>query len=174
VADIERDSDVQVRRTEPDAVTNLRIVLELCAAGQLRCSAKTQRPTAASVGGLAAVLASGDFYPYEPIAAYAWPLLVQAGGLAELAGSRLQLTARGRTALTAPAATTIRDLWRRWIRGAVIDELSRVEAIKGQRAANALSCQRPAGRSSPPPWPAARQASGSRWTSCSAGCAVTA
>jgi hypothetical protein len=139
VADIERDSDVQDRRTEPDAVANLRIVLELCAAGQLRCSAKTQRPTAASVGGLAAVLASGDFYRYEPIAAYAWPLLVQAGGLAELAGSRLQLTARGRAALAAPAATTIRDLWRRWILGAVIDELSRVEAIKGQRAASALS-----------------------------------
>jgi hypothetical protein len=139
VADIERDSGVQVRSTEQDAVANLRIVLELCASGQLRCSAKTRRPTAASVGGVAVLLAGGDFYPHEPIAAYAWPLLVQAGGLAELAGSRLQLTARGRGALAAPATTTIRELWRRWIRGAVIDELSRVEAIKGQRATNALS-----------------------------------
>jgi hypothetical protein len=148
VADIERDSDVQVRRTEPDAVANLRIVLELCAAGQLRCSAKTQRPTAASVTGLSFLLVGGDFYPHEPIAAYAWPLLVQAGGLAELAGSRLQLTGRGRAALAAPPPATLRELWRRWIRGAIIDEMSRVEAIKGpaRRQRAQLGDDPPAGR----------------------------
>jgi hypothetical protein len=133
------DPAVTVRLTEPEAIPNVRIVLELCASGSLRCSEKTRRPTAASVTGLALLLAAGDFYPHEPIAAYAWPLLVQAGSLAELAGGRLQLTTRGRAALTAPPSTTIRGLWRRWVAHAVIDELTRVEAIKGQRSANVLT-----------------------------------
>ena len=91
------------------------------------------------MAGVALLLAAGDYYPHEPIAAYAWPLLVQAGGLAELAGNRLQLTSRGRDALTAPPSATIRDLWRRWVSNAVIDELTRVDTIKGQRSANVLT-----------------------------------
>ena len=88
---IDDDPDVTVRLTEPEAIPNVRIVLELCASGRLQCSEKTWRPTAASVTGLALLLAAGEFYPHEPIAAYAWPLLVQASSLAELAGNRLQL-----------------------------------------------------------------------------------
>ena len=130
---------VTVRLTEHEAIPNVRIMLELCAAGGLRCSEKTRRPTGASVAGVALLLATGDFYPHEPIAAYSWPLLVQAGSLAELAGNRLQLTTRGRAALTVPPSATIRDLWRRWIGYAVIDEFTRVETIKGQRSANVLT-----------------------------------
>jgi hypothetical protein len=47
-----------------------------------------------------------------------------------LAGGRLKLTTRGRAALTAPSSTTIRGLWRRWVSHVVIDELTRVEAIR--------------------------------------------
>ena len=136
---IDDDPAVTVRLTEREAIPNVRIVLELCASGQLRCSEKTRRPAATSVTGLALLLAARDFYPHEAIAAYAWPLLVQAGGLAERAGTRLQLTKRGRAALTAPPSATIRGLWQRWLSHAVIDELTRVEAIKGQRSANALT-----------------------------------
>ena len=139
---LDDEPGVTVRLTEHEAVPNVLIVLELCASGSLRCSDRTRRPTAASVAGVALLLAAGDFYPHEPIAAYAWPLLVQAGGLAELAGNRLQLTSRGRTALTAPPSATIRDLWRRWLAHAVIDELTRVEAIKGQRSTNVLTSAR--------------------------------
>jgi len=64
---------------------------------------------------------------------------VQAGGLAELAGTRLQLTAPGRKALSASPHATVRDLWRKWVSSGVIDELSRVESIKGQRSTNVLS-----------------------------------
>ncbi len=131
--------DGTVRLTGAEALANVLAVLQLCGAGKLRCSEKTQRPSAATVAGVAEVLASGDFYPTEPIAAFAWPLLVQAGGLAELAGGRLQLTAKGRTALGRPPAETIRALWRSWVGKAVIDELSRVEHIKGQRTANTLT-----------------------------------
>jgi hypothetical protein len=49
------------------------------------------------------------------------------------------LTAKGRAALGRPRAETIRTLWRSWVAKAPIDELSRVEHIKGQRTANTLT-----------------------------------
>jgi hypothetical protein len=131
--------DATVRSTQAEALANVLAVLQLCSAGKLRCSEKTQRPAATTVTAVAEVLAGGDFYPTEPIAAFAWPLLIQAGGLAELAGGRLQLTTKGRAALGRPPAETIRTLWRCWVGKAVIDELSRVEHIKGQRTANTLT-----------------------------------
>jgi hypothetical protein len=134
------DSDeATVRSTEVEALANVLAVLQLAGAGKLKASEKTQRPTAATVAAVAQVLAAGDFYPAEPIAAFAWPLLIQAGGLAELAGGRLQLTTKGRAALGRPPAETIRTLWRSWVAKAPIDELSRIEHIKGQRTANTLT-----------------------------------
>lgn len=133
------DSSTTVRETAVEAVANLRCVLEQCALGRVRCSDKTRRPSASSVASLAGLLVRGDFYPDAAIAAYGWPLILQAGGLAELAGTRLQLTARGRKALSAPPHGTVRDLWRKWVSSGVIDEFSRIESIKGQRSANVLS-----------------------------------
>ena len=127
------------RPTAAHAHTNLHAVLQLVAAGRLRCSETTRRPAAATVAAVAEVLDGGDFYPGEPITAFAWPLLLQAGGLAELAGGRLQLTDRGRVALAKPAAATIRQLWRSWVVSTVLDEFNRVDEIKGQRAANVLT-----------------------------------
>jgi hypothetical protein len=129
----------RIRLTEPDAQLNLRTVLELCVGGELRCSEKTHRPSAATVYAVGAHLAHGDFYRDEPIASFAWPLLVQAGGLAKIEGGRLHLTAKGRTALRKPSAEVIRQLWQRWLTHALIDEFSRIEQIKGQRARNVLS-----------------------------------
>ncbi|MEO5744192.1 MAG: helicase-associated domain-containing protein, partial [Terracoccus sp.] len=63
----------------------------------------------------------------------------QAGGLATVSGGKLQLTTRGRAALSQPAAEVIRQLWRSWVAKGVIDELSRVEHLKGQRASNVLT-----------------------------------
>jgi hypothetical protein len=56
-----------------------------------------------------------------------------------LAGGRLQLTAKGRVALGRPPVETIRMLWPSWVGKAPIDELSRIEHIKGQRTANTLT-----------------------------------
>ena len=92
-----------VRHTEPEALGNLTAVLQLCAAGKLRCSEKTRRPSAATVRTVAEALVAGDFYPDEAIASFAWPLLLQAGGLARLDGPRLTLTPKGRKALGQPA-----------------------------------------------------------------------
>jgi hypothetical protein len=124
-------------------LTNVRTVLELCAAGEVKCSAKTGRPSAASVGIINAHLAVGDFYPDQPIASFAWPLLIQAGGLGKLDGTRLQPTPKGRAALGKPPAEVIRQLWQRWLTHAVIDEFSRIENIKGQRARNVLTAAKP-------------------------------
>jgi hypothetical protein len=135
--------DLILRPTAREATANVLAVLRLCAAGKLRCSEKTQRPGTATVGAVVTVLLRGDFYLMRPIASFAWPLLLQAGGLAEIVGGRLLLTARGRVALGKPAPETIRLLWRRWVSHGVLDEMSRIETIKGQRSARALTAVGP-------------------------------
>jgi XPB/Ssl2-like helicase family protein len=132
-----------VRCTEAEALANVVAVLRLCQTGKLTCSATTRRPSAATVRAVADVLIAGDFYPDDAIAAFAWPLLLQAGGLARLDGTRLALTPQGRKALGRPAAEVLRGIWERWPRHAPIDEFSRVEQIKGQKAAAALSAAGP-------------------------------
>jgi hypothetical protein len=130
---------VLVRWTAPDALSNLVAVLELAADGQMRCSA-ARRPTAATVKLVEDVLVAGDFYDSdEPIAAFAWPLLVQVGGLGRLTGGRLELTARGRAALARPSYEALAELWVRWLGGVSTDELARMEAIKGQRKPGTLT-----------------------------------
>jgi hypothetical protein len=57
---------------------------------------------------------------------------VQAAALAELRGSRLALSTSGSKALGAPAVEVIRKLWDRWLGTRILDELTRVETIKGQ------------------------------------------
>ena len=105
---------VLLRCTAPDALSNLVAVLELSADHQMRCSAATRRPLAATVRLVEDVLVGGDYYDgdrAEPIAAFAWPLLLQAGGLAQLAGTRLELTARGQAVLARPSYQALGALW---------------------------------------------------------------
>jgi hypothetical protein len=59
-------------------------------------------------------------------------MLLQAGKLAQLRGSRLELTKAGHAALLAPAHETLRVLWQRWIKSDLLDELRRINVIKGQ------------------------------------------
>jgi hypothetical protein len=139
---------VLIRCTAPDALSNLVAVLELAADGRLRCAAGTRRPLAATVRLVEDALVAGDYYGGpeddpggggEPIAAFAWPMLLQAGGLARLDGSRLKLTRRGQEVLDRPSYPGVGALWDRW-RGSVSqDEFSRVEAIRGQRKAGTLT-----------------------------------
>src|SRR5580700_2598085 len=131
---------VLARWTAPDALSNLVSVLELAADGQVRHSASTRRPTAATVKLVEDVLVAGDFYDSgEPIAAFAWPLLIQVGGLARLAGTRLELSPRGRAALARPSYEVLGALWARWLGSVSTDELARIEAIKGQRKPGTLT-----------------------------------
>jgi hypothetical protein len=153
---------VLARWTAPDALSNLVSVLELAADGQVRYSASTRRPTAATVKLVEDVLVAGDFYDSgEPIAAFAWPLLIQVGGLAVLArgdgsaslaacgggpkpprghpATRLELSPRGRAALARPSYEALGALWARWLGSVSTDELARIEAIKGQRKPGTLT-----------------------------------
>jgi hypothetical protein len=136
---------VTVRGTGPDALSNLVAVLELAADGQLRCGAATRRPSAATLRLVEDALVAGDYYDYdraghrdggEPIAAFAWPMLLQAGGLA---GPRLELTPRGEAVLAEPSYQALGALWDRWLRCVSQDELARIEAIRGQRRTGTLT-----------------------------------
>ena len=132
---------VQVRTTEVAGPADLISVLRLCDAGGLRCSDRTRRASQATIAEVAGVLSAGEIYAGTrgPIAAFAWPLLLQAGGLAALTGSKLQLTPRGRTALNQPAPETIRRLWQRWVSHGLLDEFNRIDEIKGQSGRGALT-----------------------------------
>ena len=139
------DGSVLIRRTAPDALSNLVAVLELTADQQIRCSAATRRPLAATMRLVEDVLVAGDYYDHgdpdggEPIAAFAWPMLLQAGGLARLAGTRLELAPRGEAVLARPSYEVLGELWGRWLKSVSHDELSRIEAIRGQRKPRALT-----------------------------------
>ena len=151
---------ILVRCTAPDALSNLIAVLELTAEGQMRFSAATRRPLAATVRLVEDALVAGDYYDGadleaahhhsahhhsahqdggEPIAAFAWPVLLQAGGLARLARTGLELTPRGEAVLTRPSYQALGELWDRWLRSVSHDELSRIEAIRGQRKSGTLT-----------------------------------
>ena len=136
---------VLVRCNAPDALSNLVAVLELTADGQMRCSAATRRPLTATVRLVEDALVAGDYYDGadrdegEPIAAFAWPMLLQAGGLARLAGTALELTPRGEAVLTRPSYQAVGELWDRWLKSVSHDELSRIEAVRGQRKAGPLT-----------------------------------
>ena len=148
------------RDMERAAQRDLVAVLRLIDLGRVAVSTKTRRASAAAAAAIAGELDGGDFFdlaekrgPGEqavgPVRAHAWPLLVQAGKLAELRGSKLALTKKGHAALGTPAAETLRHLWQRWIKNDLLDEFSRIDAIKGQsrgkgkRAMTAVSTRRP-------------------------------
>ncbi|MGH3196681.1 MAG: hypothetical protein ACRDNT_12270, partial [Streptosporangiaceae bacterium] len=138
----------------------LLAVLELTADRQMRCSAATRRPFTATVRLVDDALVAGDYYDGahldgagpdgagpdgagpdggEPIAAFAWPMLLQAGGLARLAGARLELTPRGEAVLARPSYQGLGALWDRWLKSVSTDELARIEAIRGQRKPGTLT-----------------------------------
>lgn len=144
----EGEVDLRVRSTARAALHNVTAVLRLVDAGGVKVAGLTRRPTPPSLSAVAAVLADGDFYGPEDrypdfaedpgsdlnIQAFAWPLLVQAAGLAEVAGSRLRLSASGRKAAAGPAHQAIRLIWGKWQKTTLVDEFHRVQAVKGQQS----------------------------------------
>lgn len=146
------DVPLTVRDTEATAQFEVLAVLGLAAREKLAVSEKRREPTAATVRTVSEALRNGDFYPSDlaaprgrgrsaydsadepgPIRAFAWPMLLQVGGLARPSGTRLRLTKAGERALAGDPAVALRTLWRKWSESASFDELSRVEIIKGQR-----------------------------------------
>jgi hypothetical protein len=66
-------------------------------------------------------------------------MLLLSAGLARLAGTVLELTPRGEAALARPSYQALGELWERWLRSVSHDELSRIEAIRGQHKAATLT-----------------------------------
>ncbi|MGH9753319.1 MAG: helicase-associated domain-containing protein [Blastocatellia bacterium] len=132
------------RDTERAAQQDLSALLRLIDKGKVSVSDKTFHPSSATMQELGSLLRDGDFYVPQtkkdkweqeagPIKAFAWPMLAQAGKLAELHGKKLALTKAGRNALAAPPAETLKLIWQRWLKSKSLDEFSRVCAIKGQQ-----------------------------------------
>lgn len=134
--------------TEQAAMNDLMAVLQLADMGKISVSAKTGKPAKPSVKAIRNVLSGGDFYPEDIEAPYkydvqigdagirpfAWTMLIQAGTLAKVSGTRLELTQTGRSAMQKPAHEVIARLWDRWIKNKLIHEMSRIEVIKGQKS----------------------------------------
>ena len=142
---LESDEGLTMRLTEREAAQEVVVMLRTIEQARIQVSEKTALPGTASLRLLTDKLAGGDFYPWGekknkwdrevgPIKAFAWPMLLQAGGLAIRAGGRLQLSPAGVKALSAPPAEVLRGLWRKWMKTTMLDEFSRIEAIKGQNS----------------------------------------
>lgn len=140
-----RTSEIPLIRCETERMAqhDLHAVLRLIETGKVQASEKTKQVTAASARAIAEVLEGGDFYPLDeepdrwqtapgPIRAFAWPLILQNAGLANLSGSKLQLTPAGKKALTSPPHKVIHRAWNRWLKTTLLDEFNRVHTIKGQ------------------------------------------
>ena len=135
---------VRVHPGEQRAQRELSAVLRLIDSRRVTAGAKTLRPSKAAIGTVSAVLDGDDFYRndrpagkyYNPnpgvIRAFAWPIILQAAELVSLSGTSLELSAGGRTALSSPPGEMIRRIWERWIYASQLDELSRIECVKGQ------------------------------------------
>ena len=138
---------LEVRNMEPAACHDLRAVLGLIDTGKLSVSDKTRQPSLGTCNAVGRVLLGGDYYydealkaaserpvneSIDPIRSFAWPLLVQAAGLADVSGKRLTLSKAGRRAITDPPEKTLKKLWQRWMKTTLLDELRRIDFIKGQ------------------------------------------
>ena len=139
------EATLTVRLTERDALIDLAVMLRLAEQGRMQVGDKTSLPTASTLRLLADKLAGGDFYPdappkdaggqrIGPIKAFAWPMLLQAAALAQRKGSKLTLTKAGLKAVGSAPADTLRMIWRKWTGSDLLDEFSRIDTIKGQRA----------------------------------------
>lgn len=134
--DVESEGLV-VRETATPALANLATFLTMARDKKIRVSAKTGKATAATMRKMGELLYEPDWYDDDtigPMQVFAWPLLLQGGGLAKADGSLLKLTPTGRKALQDDQAGGIKKAWQRWEKSTLFDEFSRVTAIKGQKS----------------------------------------
>lgn len=147
------DMALALRQTEPEALTDLALILRMIDQGQVSVSEKTSIAGTATIRLLTEKLCGGDYYCLDeaakaalataygecaeigPIKAFSWPLLLQGAGLAQIQGKKLGLSKTGFKALAAPAPATLRTIWQKWVKTTLLDEFSRIDAIKGQKSA---------------------------------------
>ena len=138
-----REEGLQIRLCEQEVLTDLPTIINLIQQGKLKASAKTGRASAATLKVLAQSLNGGEFYDLERPKKYrwsqeiggiktvAWPLLLQSAKLAQVNGSKLELSRSGVKQLTKATPDTIRLIWKKWQKNTLLDEFSRIDEIKG-------------------------------------------
>jgi len=153
----QHDAPQIVRLTEQAAFQDLRIVLSSIDQEKISVSPKTLLPSKATTALLNDLLREHDFFELTqkvnswdpeigPVKAFSWPLLVQAAKFAVLRHEKLLLTKTGRAALELPPANTLREVWNAWVTRGIIDEFSRIDAIKGQKGKGSKSFTAPEDR----------------------------
>jgi hypothetical protein len=140
----ERAVPLRFNLREQAAQQDLLAVLRLVHLGKVSVSDKTLMPSKITLQAIAPLLQTGDYYgdpdasdktnpdDLGPMQPFAWVMLLQGGGLAKANGKKLELTKAGQKAMSAPPAKTLQAIWKKWQKTTVLDELRRVEAIKGQ------------------------------------------
>ena len=138
--------ETMVTDAERSIFHDLAATLFLVQEGKVGVSATTKMPTLPTLRHLRARLLIGDYFPEDygraedgmrPLALI---LLAQAARWAAPAGggNKLELTKTGKAALAAPpGAAQVREAWERWLKSDLLDELSRIRAIKGQQSKGA-------------------------------------
>ena len=157
----ERDVDVRLCETERLAQQDLQAVLRLVNLGKVSVSDKTLMPTKATLKAMASVIQGEDYYteaddepdlnyldPIGTIKPLAWTMLLQASGLTTLEGKKLKLSKTGQKALAASSEKTLKTIWKKWLKTTILDELRRVDNIKGQTGKGKRGLTAVAGRRS--------------------------
>lgn len=148
-------TEMIVAATEQAAFHDLAATLYLIQQGKLSVGATTKLPTLTSLRQLRLHLLEGDYsteHEYtraeDAIRPFALTLLVQAAKWAQPGsnGGKLELTKSGMALPTGGLQPQhIRDVWTRWIKNDLLDELSRIRTIKGQQS-KAARLTKPADR----------------------------
>ncbi len=144
----EATEELSVHSMEQRALLDVQTMLGLVAQNKIGVSSKTGRVSKAGARTIREALSQGDYYgpdaeglgPYDVqlgtagIIPFAWPMLLQAGKLAQPEGGKLVLTRSGRAALKKKPQQVLNTLWERWLKTTLLHEMSRIEVIKGQKS----------------------------------------
>jgi hypothetical protein len=131
-----REFTFETRLREKAAIHDLQAILRLISSGKITVSEKTKQPSSVSLKAINSILANGDFYTEQEIGeiqSFAWCMLLQEAEL--VTGKKLQLTTNGTKALSQTPHQNIRQIWQKWLKNSVFDELKRINNIKGQTGA---------------------------------------
>lgn len=129
--------------TESAVFHDLAATLYLIQQGKITVSTATKIPTLPSLRVLQPRLLLGEYLdkPYgraeDAIRPLALIMLVQAARWATpaVSGGKLELTKAGEALIPGPIeAAHVREAWQRWVKSNLLDELSRIRAIKGQQS----------------------------------------
>lgn len=144
---------LQVCETEAAAEHDLLTMLRLIDAGGVAAGKTTGRPAVAGTRAIHGVLLDGDFMggrkatrAEDFIRAFAWPLILQAAGLVRRKTAPLALTKAGREALAKPPHKTIKRAWESWADTDILDEFTRIAALKGKCSPRWGGSSAPSGR----------------------------